>query len=89
MISLMISFIKAKNYDTNHNIVSFGLSSNMLVKLFSVFFVLPVAVVNCASTHAAGKAESCEAGLTDTAWNRMEVLPGTGWDNLYGTWIWV
>ena len=50
--------------------------------LAAVFMLQLIILVPCGSAHVAGKAESCEAGITDPSWNRMEVLPGIGWDNL-------
>ena len=46
------------------------------------FFVLQIVVVTCGSAQTAGTAETCEAQVTNPSWSRMEVLPGTGWDNL-------
>ena len=56
----------------------------MLVKLYHpvVFVLLQTAVVHFGSAQATTPAESCEAQVTNPPWNRMEVLPGTGWDNL-------
>ena len=44
--------------------------------------LLQAAVVHFGSAQAATQAETCEAQATNPTWNRMEVLPGTGWDNL-------
>ena len=44
--------------------------------------LLQAAVVHFGSAQAAAQAETCEAQATNPTWNRMEVLPGTGWDNL-------
>ena len=44
--------------------------------------LLQIAVVHFGSAQATVRAESCEAQVTNPPWNRMEVLPGTGWDNL-------
>ena len=55
----------------------------MLVKLYYPLLVLlQAAAVLFASAQAIMQAESCEAQVTNPSWNRMEVLPGTGWDNL-------
>ena len=58
----------------------------MLVKLYHpvvvLFVLLQTAVVHFGSVQATTSAESCEAQITNPPWNRMEVLPGTGWDNL-------
>ena len=47
-----------------------------------VTVLLQTAVLLFGSAQAAVQAESCEAQVTNPTWNRMEVLPGTGWDNL-------
>ena len=57
----------------------------MLVKLYyqaALLVLLQTAVYHFGSARAAVQAESCEAQVTNPSWNRMEVLPGTGWDNL-------
>ena len=57
----------------------------MLVKLYHpvvLFVLLQTSVVHFGSIQATTSAESCEAQVTNPSWNRMEVLPGTGWDNL-------
>ena len=58
----------------------------MLVKLYHpavvLFVLLQTAVVHFGSVQATTSAETCEAQVTNPPWNRMEVLPGTGWDNL-------
>ena len=46
------------------------------------FALLQIAVVYFGSAKATVQAESCEAQVTNPSWYRMEVLPGTGWDNL-------
>ena len=58
----------------------------MQVKMYHtaafVILLLQTAAVHFGSAQAAVQAESCEAQVTNPSWNRMEVLPGTGWDNL-------
>ena len=49
---------------------------------FPVLLVLTTVMLHCGSTQIVGTAESCEAQVENQSWNRMEVLPGTGWDNL-------
>ena len=46
--------------------------------------LLIVVVVWCVLVYVAlaSKPELCEADSNGQSWNRMEVLPGTGWDNL-------
>ena len=53
-----------------------------LYLILTFIFLQLSAVFHCGSAQAVGKAESCEAQVTNPTWNRMEVLPGTGWDNL-------
>ena len=47
-----------------------------------VLMLLLNVLAHCSSAQTAGRAESCEAQVANPSWNRMEVLPGTGWDNL-------
>ena len=55
----------------------------MQVKLgHAAFLVLTTVVFHCGSAQTVGRAESCEAQIANPPWNRMEALPGTGWDNL-------
>ena len=56
----------------------------MPVKLYdaAILMLLLNALAHCGSAQTGGRAESCEAQVANPSWNRMEVLPGTGWDNL-------
>ena len=49
---------------------------------FLVLLVLTTVMPHCDSAQTVGTAESCETQVANPSWNRMEVLPGTGWDNL-------
>ena len=49
---------------------------------YLLIVLLQATAVHFGSAQAAAQAESCEAQATNPTWNRMEVLPGTGWDNL-------
>ena len=67
----------------------FSLGFTMPVKLYypaatgpALLVLLQTAVVYFGSAQAATSAETCEAQVTNPTWNRMEVLPGAGWDNL-------
>ena len=59
----------------------------MPVKLYYYYAAFPgllllTAVLHCSSAQTVGSAKSCEAPSASPSWNRMEVLPGNGWDNL-------
>ena len=48
----------------------------------SLAVIVLILFVQLVEVSSAALAESCETDTSKQSWNRMEVLPGTGWDNL-------